>query len=201
MQYEKYQKSRDLAWQILINQNISSLPVKISDICKSMHIRVISYSKGREHIKNFDTYACPESNDGFTFQDAIFYNEKCSIPRQRFTVAHELGHILLHNGKGIYNREPSETDNPIEHEANVFASRLLAPACVLWGIGVTNARQISEMCDISMQSAKFRMKRLNELYEREKDFMQKYGYSCFLLSPLEKAVYEQFHLYISKNKL
>lgn len=114
MQYEDYKKSRDLAWQILINHNISNLPVKVGDICKSMHIRVISYSKGCEHIKNFDTYACPESNDGFTFQDAIFYNEKCSIPRQRFTVAHELGHILLHNGKGIYNREPSENDNPIE---------------------------------------------------------------------------------------
>ncbi len=53
------------------------------------------------------------------------------------SLAHELGHCLMHNGNGLYNHEPSETDNPIEQEANVFASRILAPACVLWGIGVT----------------------------------------------------------------
>ena len=201
MQYEDYKKSRDLAWQILINHNISNLPVKVGDICKAMHIRIISYSKGRTYIKDFDTYAHSESNDGFTYQNNIFYNEQCTVQRQRFTVAHELGHILLHNESGIYNREPSANDNPIEQEANVFASRLLAPACVLWGLGVTNTGQISEICDISMQSAKFRTKRLQELYDREKDFMQKKGESCFLMSPLERTVYEQFKMYIDKNKL
>lgn len=201
MEYSKYKSSRDISWQILINQNISSLPVKVTDICKSMHIRVISYSKGCQYIKNFNSYAHPESNDGFTYQNSIFYNEQRTVQRKRFTVAHELGHILLHNGNGLYNREPSQNDNPIEHEANIFASRLLAPACVLWGLGVTNAHQISEICDISMQSAEFRMKRLNDLYDREKDFMLKYGKSCFLLSPLERAVYEQFRNYINKYKL
>lgn len=201
MQYQNYQKSRDLVWRVLIKQNISSLPVKVGDICKAMHIRVISYGTGREHINNFDIYARPESNDGFTYQNTIFYNEQCTVARQRFTVAHELGHILLHNGNGLYNREPQVKDNPIEQEANVFASRLLAPACVLWGLGVTNAEQIAELCNISMQSAKFRMERLNKLYGREKEFRQKYGRSCFLLSPAERAVYEQFREYISEHRL
>lgn len=200
MQYNKYQKSRDLAWQILISHKIKQLPVKVSSICRSMGYYVISYACAYDAIINMGLSDMARKSDGFTCGGIIFYNEQCTIQRQRFTVAHELGHILLHGGQGICNREPSANDNPTEQEANVFASRLLAPACVLWGIGVTNAGQISEICDISMQSAKFRIKRLQELYDREKDFMQKYGKSCFLLSSQERAVYEQFYDYIKIHK-
>jgi Zn-dependent peptidase ImmA (M78 family) len=93
--------------------------------------------------------------------------------------------------EGLYNREPSPSDNPIEHEANVFASRLLAPACVLWGLGVTTPEQISEICGISLTAAEFRMERMDVLYKRNK----------FLISLLERRVYERFLPYISKNKL
>ena len=201
MDYKKYQKSRDLSWRILINHGITQLPVKVSDICRANQIKVTSYKSGYELIKDCGLVHNTVNSDGFTFGKIIFYNEQCSIPRQRFTVAHELGHILLHNGQSVYNREPSEKDIPIEAEANVFASRILAPACVLWGIGVTSAKQISEICNISMQSAEFRFKRLSELYEREKQFMQEYNKSCFLMSPLERAVYNQFLDYINKHKL
>ena len=201
MDYKKYQKSRDLSWKILISHRITQLPVKVSDICMANQIKVISYKSGYEFIKDCGLVRNTVSSDGFTFGKMIFYNEQCSIPRQRFTVAHELGHILLHNGQGVYNREPSEKDIPIEAEANVFASRILAPACVLWGIGVTSAKQISEICNISMQSAEFRFKRLSELYERENRFIQKYNKSCFLMSPLERAVYNQFSDFINKNRL
>ena len=201
MDYKKYQKSRDLSWKILISHGIAQLPVKVSDICMANQIKVISYKSGYEFIKDCGLVRNTVSSDGFTFGKMIFYNEQCSIPRQRFTVAHELGHILLHNGQGIYNREPSEKDNPIEAEANVFASRILAPACVLWGLGVSSAKQLSEICNISMQSAEFRFRRLSELYERQKQFIRKYNKSCFLMSSLERAVYNQFLDYINKHKL
>ena len=199
MDYSKYKQSRDLTWQILINHNVSVLPVKVSQICRVMNIRIFSYSKGYKYIANFNDYAL--NNDGFTFDNCIFYNDQCNAGRQRFTVAHELGHCLLHGGKGLYNREPTSTDQPIEQEANVFASRLLAPACVLWGLNVKNAKQISDLCNISMQSAEFRMERMSELYRREQDFLQRYGKSCFLMSDLEKQVYKQFKPFIESYKL
>lgn len=201
MDYSKYQKSRDLSWKILHKCNIKELPVKVSAICKLMHIKVVSYEKGREFFDKFNLHANTRNSDGFIFGGAIFYNHTCSIARQRFTVAHELGHIVLHNGNGLYNREPSENDNPIEQEANVFASRLLAPACVLWGIGVASATQISEICNISMQSAEFRFKRLQHLYNREQQFISRYGKSCFLQSPLERSVYDKFRRFINENRL
>ena len=201
MDYSKYQKSRDLSWQILLDSNIGILPIKISEICKIYSIRMVRYSTAEKLFKQFHLNDRADANDGFTFDNVIFYNDSQTKKRQRFTVAHELGHILLHNGNGIYNREPSTNDNPIEQEANVFASRLLAPACVLWGLGVTTAQQISDTCNISIQSAEFRMERLKLLYAREVEHLKKYGRSCFLLSSKEQAVYNQFLLYIKENKL
>lgn len=76
-------------------------------------------------------------------------------------------------------REPAPGDNPIEQTANVFASRLLAPACVLWGCGVQSAEDIAQLCDISRAAAEFRWSRMQELYRRQR----------FLTSPLERLVY------------
>ena len=201
MQYSKYRESRDLAWRILLECKIDRLPVRVSGICRLLGYAVTSYARGEELIERLGLSEKAESNDGFTYKSVIFYSDSCTVQRQRFTVAHELGHILLHNGGGVYNREPADSDNPIEREANVFASRLLAPACVLWGLGVTDAGQLAELCDISMQSARFRMERLCKLYERDRAFRIKYGRGCFLLSPAERAVYEQFREYINEHRL
>ena len=201
MDYSKYQKSRNLTWQILLDCHVNRLPVQISRICTMLNVPIISFEKGRTVLEQSKQFKHCADSDGLTFGGAIFYNQNCTPARQRFTVAHELGHVLLHNGSGTYNREPSENDIPIEHEANVFASRLLAPACVLWGLGVTNAAQISSLCNISMQSAEFRMKRLKLLYARETEYFGKYGRSCFLLSRAEREVYNQFLTYIEENKL
>ena len=106
---------------------------------------------------------------------------------------HELGHILLgHVGKyDLVSREPSSKDNSIERAANVFASRLLAPACVLWGCGVNSAREIAQLCNISQAAAEFRWMRMQTLYKRGK----------FLTSPMERQVYQQFGSYIESHRL
>lgn len=183
MNYKHYQKSRDKAWQILIDYNIRELPIAIYPLCQRMGIGLKMYEP-------------TDGGDGYStilrWKPYIFVNKKCSVERQRFTAAHELGHILLgHVGKyQLVNREPSPDDNPIEQEANVFASRLLAPACVLWGCGVQSAEDIQRLCRISRQAAEYRMERMKILYARNK----------FLISPLERQVYEQFAEYIQKQE-
>lgn len=184
MKYCEYKVSRDLAWKILLQERITELPVSITGICKNMGIKV-------------KYYVPKDDNSGLSViiggQPVIFVNKNDSVERQRFTVAHELGHIILgHVGKyRLVNREPSGSDNPIEQAANVFASRLLAPACVLWGCGVKTAGDISYLCRISMPAAEYRMERLKVLYDRSK----------FLTSSLELKVYLNFERYIKENKL
>lgn len=193
MDYKKYQQSRNAAWQILIDMDVTTLPIRISQICKKMGIDVRMF--------------LPEEkgNDGKCIvvdgKPVILVNDQCSIQRQRFTAAHELGHILLgHVGKyELVNREPSAKDNPIEQAANVFASRILAPAIVLRDLNVHSAEDIERLCNISHQAAEFRWERLQKLYDREREFLATRGRSCFGMHPLERRIEEQFADYIFQS--
>lgn len=68
----------------------------------------------------------------------IFYNGSASLERQRFTIAHELGHFILHRDRevsfqcdkaSVYSGQ--DTLAMIEREADDFASNLLMPGDVL----------------------------------------------------------------------
>lgn len=207
MNYQNYKATRDAAWDVLIRHKVNSLPVKISSVCRAEGIVVSSYSKGAEVIKSLGFEGSTKDNDGFAVRLLgkyyIFYDETCSLQRQRFTIAHEYGHIVNGDVGEIptkRNKEPSESDNEIESGANIVASRILAPACVLWGLGVNSAEEIAKLCDISIEAARWRMKRLEFLYEREREFLKTKGRSCFLLSEKERIVYEQFLPFINKIK-
>lgn len=183
MDYRDYKVSRDLAWRVLINEGVTDLPVKVGALCRQMGIQMHYYSPVDE-------------NDGVSTiidgQAHILISKKCSVERQRFTAAHELGHILLgHVGQyQLVNREPSRGDNPIEQAANVFASRILAPSCVLWALDARTPEEIAALCQISYQAATFRAERMELLYQR----------GMFLAHPLERAVYDQFGAFIRRHR-
>ena len=197
-----YKNARDAVWQILIKYKISSLPVSVGKICMAEGFRVISYKKGERLIRKLGIENTRNGNDAFTVGGIIFYDDSKPITRQRFSVAHELGHILLHDvdRATVFNREPSPDDDPLEHEANIFASRLLAPLCVLQGIGVQSAAEIAEICNISITAANVRWERLCKIRERDRDMRSRTGRGTFLMSPLERKVYENFFDYIEKNR-
>lgn len=203
----QYMDDRDGAWRELLKHKVGSLPVKISDICRAEGITVLSYKNGAEIIEASRFAHSAETSDGFAAiirrRKYIFYSEACSVERQRFTVAHEYGHYVRNHvteAPTSRNREPGEEDDPLETDANIVASRILSPACVLWGLKVRSAEEISQLCDISAAAARWRMKRMLQLYERELDFLLERGQSCFLQSPLEREVFRQFGGYI-KNQL
>ena len=182
---------------------MSCLPVDIKRICQAEKITLFTYNTGKNFIKRLNLEEHTVDNDAFSVGNIIFYNDEKTTQRQRFSIAHELGHIFLHNSDEkatVRNREPAPNDDPVETEANIFASRLLAPLCVLQFLNLNSAREIAEFCDISHTAAQLRFCRLCEIRKRNSLRLREKKHGTFLLSKLERCVIDNFKEYIEKNK-
>lgn len=197
-----YKNSRDVAWQMLIKHKVSALPVNLQRICRRERIKLVTYKEGAEAIKKLGLEEHTVGNDAFTLRRVIFFDDTTPITRQRFSVAHELGHVLLHEPPEatVYNREISPNDNPEEAEANIFASRLLAPLAVLHYLNVQSPEEIAEYCKISMVAARIRWERLCEIRLRDAEMRKHSWHGCFGMSPLEREVIRNFNDYIISHK-
>lgn len=199
MFYFDYQTARNLAWQVLLEQNILHLPVNMTSLCLNYGCVPLSYNRAQDIIKRYGFSKNCEDNDGFALRMKgrvfIFYNDACTRGRIRFTLAHELGHVLLGHLNGnrkvtTRNREPSVKDSFIEQQANVFASRLLAPACVIDKLNLYRPDQLMSLFGISHQSAEYRLLRMEIVQNRKK-----FG-ADFATHRLEKGVLRQLRPFI-----
>lgn len=174
---------------------MSALPVRPSQICRHYNWVFADYVAGRKSIDLLGLSALTERTDGFCAVTErhvyIFIDGTMPLERQRFTAAHEIGHLILgHVGRGmttVESREPTRVERIEERQANQFAARLLAPACVLHEIGATTPEEIQHLCGISRQAAEFRAQRMQELEHRGR----------FYFHPLEQQVVRQFASYIA----
>ena len=172
--YKQYKKARNAAWRTLIACGVDTLPVDLRKICGQLG----------------------QASDGFTVVyeggPRIFYNDAAPIGRQRFTVAHEIGHVVLgHFNAGrfaIWRRRAPDPD-AAETQANQFAARLLAPACVLHALDAETPEEIAQLCGMSITAAGHRAGRLAQLRGRDR----------FLIHPLERRVLRQFTPFIQSR--
>lgn len=173
MNYQTYKNTRDASWYFLIEHKVDSLPLNLKKIVADMGIFVRRDNRGI--LKHNEMGLTVE-----TEKNILIIVRESDIQQRRYTISHELGHITL----GHIRKESVTRDD--EYSAERFAIGILAPACVLWGIGIKSAEDIAELCNISISSARKRAVRMNELYSRNK----------FLTSVLERKVYEQFSDFI-----
>lgn len=186
MVYGIYKNARNASWKCLIDFNISELPVKVTNIAKSMDITILKDSNAHE-LKDKESGKTVLQNNKFY----IIYKDTELSNRCRFTIAHELGHIFL--GHLLINTPEYKTfaiRNDNESAANVFARDLLAPACVLHELHAITTNDIANLCNISMEAAGYRADRMRELENR----------NAWYLHPLEKQVYKQFEQFIKNKK-
>ncbi|MEX1012746.1 MAG: ImmA/IrrE family metallo-endopeptidase [Waddliaceae bacterium] len=121
-----YLKARDEAKKIWMDWNLTSPPVPIIEIAESFGLTVRDVDFGER-----------QALSGILDIDnkKIYLNNNDSSTHKRFTVAHELGHWILH--KELIREDPSltlfyrkpirgEEDNR-EKEANCFAANILVP--------------------------------------------------------------------------
>lgn len=98
----------------------------------------------------------------------IGMNSTQSPQRQRFTIAHELGHFLLHEGitnhvdrsyrVNFRSAESSQATNVEEIEANYFAASILMPQHMLDAVSAEEALDNDNM--VGMLAKQFQVSRL-----------------------------------------
>lgn len=183
MIYGKYKSIRNAVWQALIDFKINSLPIFISDITEQLDIKTVD---------NKDVDILKKGERGVTICTTdcwyIIVDETEEFGTQRFTVAHELAHILLGHllvGKIRYRTFAVRSEQ--EASADMFAARLLTPACILHELQILTPEAISKLCCVSISCAKIRAERMAELEQRNK----------YYLHPLERQVREQFREFIN----
>lgn len=93
-------------------------PVPVDSIASSLGVQVL-------RVANPGWSGAALSNETTA---TAWINSDEPLARQRFTLAHELGHLLLHP-LGVEFRDASFAGSPRETEANKFAAALLMP---LW---------------------------------------------------------------------
>lgn len=84
-EYMEYARVRDLAWEILLREGVCELPVKVSALCRGMGIEV----------KLDGGLGTGGKSTVLGDRAVILINSGDTPERQRFSVGHELGHILL----------------------------------------------------------------------------------------------------------
>jgi Zn-dependent peptidase ImmA (M78 family) len=98
-------------------------------------------------------------------RNSVYQLARKGFGRSRMTLAHELGHLVMHPGASKLRTDfPSATNHlkffeSAEWQANKFASLFLMPLHIVREF--QNASQLSENCQVSLQAAQIRMSELH----------------------------------------
>jgi Zn-dependent peptidase ImmA (M78 family) len=126
---------RNLTSQLLAQNNVVLPPVNVDRIAKKLGASIKRSCADNVAMSGF------LARDYAAQKIIIGVNESHTKQRQRFTVAHCLGHLLMHESKALYTDELYQLDrlerdkktkkinrnDDKEREANLFAMELLMP--------------------------------------------------------------------------
>ena len=164
-------KIRLQAEQILREQRIDSPPIPVTDIAESLGASV-RYSPFEGELAGMLI-----RDDG---QKVIGVNSLHHPNRQRFTIAHEIGHLILHKGEAYIDRSfrinrrdavSSQASDREEIEANRFAAELLMPYEMIkadlaeYEIDIENEADIQELAERYKVSAQAMTHRITNILE------------------------------------
>jgi Zn-dependent peptidase ImmA (M78 family) len=119
-------EAEQLARKVLRDEGVVGPPIPVEDVARA-HGAELSFEPFKGGISGM-LYRDPQ-------RKVIGVNSVHSATRQRFTIAHELGHLLLHETRAmivdthVYRRDEvsSMGTKKEEREANAFAAELLMP--------------------------------------------------------------------------
>lgn len=143
-----------------LSSRYAAPPIPVREIAEESGVDVIFSSFGAvgEKVAGFCDFQAKK----------LYVNSNDIITRQKFTMAHELGHWILH--RDLFETNPTEysvlprfhktKNNRFEREANVFAANLLAPSFLLKPVRGFGAAALASIFGVSRTMMEVR---LNEI--------------------------------------
>ncbi len=116
---QRYEEIKEVVAQTFRLAGVDKLPICPFMIAHALEFKQLAYSS----LSSEKQEACLElSAEGFILNETIYYNDLAYDKRARFTLMHEIGHIMLNH----------RTESRMaEKEANFFARYALAPPILI----------------------------------------------------------------------
>ena len=182
--YQDYQNARDAAWQALLDLPEKKLPVDVDALAKKLGVEIHPFpGKEQALLHNLVNRAAEGPCVSLRIRRSwhIFIRPKAlDESHRRFAVAHELGHLLLTHStqtlapgvRCFAARENTgdvmeDTQELETYTADLFAIRLMAPACLLHELHIDSSGGIMRLCGLPPQAAAIRAERMELLNERD----------------------------------
>lgn len=175
----EYGEMDSLALSVLQDYNIFTFPIDVFEIAiKYLHIKIVPYSQLSEgkRAKLFSlltekNYA--DVSKGFTIfekmsdgtvKHTIYYNDSLNYNECRYTIAHEIKHILLKEDKPTSKQEDL---------AEYFAKVFIAPKAVAIHDNITDAHEIEYRFELTECASSFLSIGLaNRIQKKGKEFFE-----------------------------
>ncbi len=159
--------------EVLKHCNINSFPIDCYEILKQYNIETYSYSSLSDDLRE---YCLKFSNDALKYRDKICYNSNLPSGRVRFSLMHELGHIVLN-----HSNNPT---HEMEQEANFFASNILAPRMAIHYAKCKNETDVSKIFELTNEASQYAFD----------DYRRWHRWTIYhKMNNLDKAMYAHFY--------
>ena len=197
--YRQYQEARDTAWRALLRLEDKRLPVDPEALAAQLGVEI---HPDPDPGENQRLWTLTRQVQGVCVSLRVrgawhlfIRDGSLDDSRRRFAVAHELGHLLL--GHGTRSLAPGvrcfdsgdnqgdlieDPQNMTDYAADIFAIRLLAPACLLHELHVDTSGGIMALCGLPPRAAALRAERMELLNRR----------NVFYVNRLERQVRDAF---------
>ena len=150
----RYEEIKKIVVSLFAELNLFNVPIDCFKICDLLGINLIKYSDVSEKKRK----ACREfSKDGFFVEIEkngqnvlyIYYDDSMYERRIRFTIMHEIGHIIL---------EHTEHSDLAESEADFFARYALAPPPLIHKYKPEDYYELANIFQVSLECAMYAMR-------------------------------------------
>ena len=204
--YRCYRQARDTAWRALMHLP-PRLPAEVEALARKTGVEVLPFPDREQQPRLWEAVRKAGAQDCVSLRvDGRWYllirEGALDESRRRFAIAHELGHLLLRHGtraispgvRAFQSRENAgdvldEPQSLDDYAADIFAVRLLAPACVLHALHAENASDIQRICGLPPQAARLRGERMALLNDRD----------AYMTHPLERKVMAHFLPFVEES--